>query len=178
VRLCTAVVVLLDRTLAQYGQQTNEARSILRTTIASALTTVFSKTGLVDLDTRERLAMSESLQANVRKLTPETEAQRVLQMRALQITNDIAETRLLALTPAQSSIPALLLVVLALWLAIMFAGFGLATSRNPTVIVTLFSCAVSLAGTVLMIEELNRPFEGLVRVSSAPLRYALAYLGQ
>jgi hypothetical protein len=59
----------------------------------------------------------------------------------------------------------------------MFAGFGLITSRNPTVIVVLFLCALSLAGAVLMIEELNRPLEGFMKVSSAPLRYALAHLG-
>jgi hypothetical protein len=60
----------------------------------------------------------------------------------------------------------------------MFAGFGLVTSKNPTVIVTLFLCALSLAGAVLMIEELNRPLEGLMKVSGDPMRYALAHLGE
>jgi hypothetical protein len=35
-----------------------------------------------------------------------------------------------------------------------------------------------VAGAVLMVEELNRPLEGLMRVSSAPMRYALAHLGK
>ena len=38
--------------------------------------------------------------------------------------------------------------------------------------------AVSVAGAVLMIEELNRPLEGLMRISSVPVRYALAHLGK
>jgi len=42
----------------------------------------------------------------------------------------------------------------------------------------LFLCAVSVAGAVLMIEELNQPLQGLMKVSSAPMRYALAHLGQ
>jgi hypothetical protein len=175
-----ASVMLLDRTLAQYGPQTNEARGILRAAMTNALETVFSEHGhgVTDLDTRERLTMSERLQADLRKLTPETDAQRSLQARAVQIANDMAETRLLALTQAQNSIPPLFLVVLVLWLAIMFAGFGLLTWRNPTVIVTMFLCALSLAGAILMIEELNRPFEGLMKVSSAPVSYALAHLGE
>ena len=70
------------------------------------------------------------------------------------------------------------LVILVLWLSIMFAGFGLVTANNPTVLVTLFLCAVSVAGAVLMIEELNQPLQGLMKVSSAPMRYALAHLGQ
>lgn len=62
------------------------------------------------------------------------------------------------------------MIVLVLWLAIVFAGFGLVTAKNPTVIVTLLLCALSLAGAVFMIEELNRPLEGLMKISSAPLR--------
>jgi hypothetical protein len=60
----------------------------------------------------------------------------------------------------------------------MFAGFGLVSARNPTVIVTLFLCAVSLAGAVFMIEELNRPLDGLMRISSAPIHYALEHIGK
>jgi hypothetical protein len=86
--------------------------------------------------------------------------------------------RLLTITQAEGSIPAVFLIVLVLWLAIMFAGFGLVTSKNPTVVVALFLCALSLAGAVFMIEELNRPLEGLMRISDAPLRYALTHLGQ
>jgi hypothetical protein len=46
------------------------------------------------------------------------------------------------------------------------------------VIVTLFLCAVSLAGAVFMIEELNRPLDGLMRISSAPIHYALEHIGK
>jgi hypothetical protein len=95
----------------------------------------------------------------------------------MELSNEVAKMRLLAITQAAGSIPTGFLVVLVLWLAIMFAGFGLVTSKNPTVIVTLFLCALSLAGAVFMIEELNQPLEGLMRVSGAPVRYALAHLG-
>ena len=53
-----------------------------------------------------------------------------------------------------------------------------ALTVGVTVIVTLFLGALSLAGAVFMIEELNRPLEGLMKVSGAPIRYALAHLGQ
>jgi hypothetical protein len=59
----------------------------------------------------------------------------------------------------------------------MFAGFGLTTANNPTVIITLFLCALSLAGAVFMIDELNRPLEGVMKISSTPIRYALTHLG-
>jgi hypothetical protein len=89
--------------------------------------------------------------------------------------------RLLTITQAQGSIPGGFLVVLVLWLAIMFAGFGLVTARSPTVIVALFLCALcalSLAGAVFMIEELNRPLDGFMKVSGAPIQFALSHMGQ
>jgi hypothetical protein len=173
-------IVLFDRTLAQYGPQTHEIRSLLRAVVASTVDMVFSEhsRGLSELDTGQGPAPGERLQAELWKLTPENEEQRMLRARALEISNEVAQTRLLAINQAQGSIPAVFLVVLVLWLGIMFAGFGLVTSKNPTVIMALFLCAVSVAGAVLTIEELNRPLEGLMRISGAPLRYALAHLGK
>jgi hypothetical protein len=42
----------------------------------------------------------------------------------------------------------------------------------------LFVAAVSVAAAVFLIFELDGPFDGLIRVSSNPLRFALANLGQ
>ena len=64
------------------------------------------------------------------------------------------------------------------WLCIIFASFGLFAPRNTTVIGTLFVCAMSVSGAIFLILELDQSFEGLLQVSSAPLRTALAQLGQ
>jgi len=175
-----ASIMLLDRTLAQYGDQTHEARGLLRAAVNSTLNSVFSAHGhgVTDLDNRQVMSRGDRIQAQLQALTPENDMQRALKARALDVSNDVAQARFLTIAQAQSSIPAAFLVVLVVWLAIMFAGFGLVTSRNTTVVVALFLCALSLAGAVLLIEELNRPLEGLMKVSSAPLRYALDHLGQ
>jgi hypothetical protein len=52
------------------------------------------------------------------------------------------------------------------------------TANNSIVLTTLFVCALSVSGAIFLIEELDRPLEGLMQVSSAPLRNALAQLGQ
>ncbi len=49
---------------------------------------------------------------------------------------------------------------------------------NGTVITVLCVCAFSAAGALYMILELDRPYGGLIEMSSAPLRSALTYLGQ
>ena len=49
---------------------------------------------------------------------------------------------------------------------------------NGTVVVTLFLCAVSLAGAVFLILELDRPFTGMIQIPSETLRQAMALLGR
>jgi hypothetical protein len=46
------------------------------------------------------------------------------------------------------------------------------------VVVTLVVCALSVAGAIFLILELDQPFEGLIKISDAPLRAALAGLGR
>jgi hypothetical protein len=69
-------------------------------------------------------------------------------------------------------------VILVSWLVIIFFSFGLLAPRNATVIVVLLVCALSAAASLYLIQELDRPYGGLITISSAPLRNALVYLGQ
>jgi hypothetical protein len=63
-------------------------------------------------------------------------------------------------------------------LTVTFSSFGLYAPRNATVISVLFVAAVSVAAAVFLILELDGPFDGVIRVSSAPMQYALQHLGQ
>jgi len=69
-------------------------------------------------------------------------------------------------------------VMLVLWLIIIFTCFGLFSPSNGTVIIVLLVCALSAAGALFLILELDTPYQGLIKVSSAPLRTALANLGK
>jgi nitric oxide reductase large subunit len=77
-----------------------------------------------------------------------------------------------------SSIPMAVLAVLIFWLAIIFVSFGLFAPPNLTVLAVLFVCVLSVSGAIFLILELDRPFEGLIRIPGAPLRDALMHLGQ
>jgi hypothetical protein len=63
-------------------------------------------------------------------------------------------------------------------LAIIFASFGLYTRPNATIVSALVMCSLSFASAIFLILELDQPFEGLIQISSAPMREALARLGQ
>lgn len=177
----TAVkLLLLDRVLANYGPETKEARDLLRRTVASRLDAIWpeDRSRRVSLDAPEAVFAAQELEARIVRLSPQNDTQRRLQAQALQIGSDIMETRWLILGSVGSSVPVPFLVVVVFWLTIIFGSFGLFAPRNATVIAVLSVCALSVAGSIFLILEMDRPFEGVMKISSAPFRYALSHLGQ
>jgi len=59
---------------------------------------------------------------------------------------------------------------------IIFASFSLFADNNATTIVALCIMALSASAAIFLILELGQPFTGLMRISSEPLRNALAPL--
>ena len=80
----------------------------------------------------------------------------------MTLAADVGRTRLLLFEHLGASIPVPFLVVLVFWLCIIFASFGLFAPRNATVIAVLCVCALSVAGAIFLILELDRSFEGLL----------------
>ena len=64
------------------------------------------------------------------------------------------------------------------WLTMLHLSFGLLASRNWTVITVLLISALSVSGAIFIILEMNHPLQGMIKVSSAPMRKALEHLGQ
>src|SRR5262245_13526756 len=175
-----ANVLLLDRTLAHYGPETNSIRDQIRRAIEYKLSMTWPENGsTARVDTSETTPVVEGIEGDIRSLSPQNDVQRALQARALDISGGLLQTRWLMFgQQAGDAIQTPLLVVLVFWLAALFASFGLFAPRNTTVIAVLGVSALSVAGALLLILEMNEPFQGVVKVSSAPLRYTLAHLGQ
>ena len=174
----SANVILLDRVMAHYGPETKDARDLLRRTVARALERMWSKDGSRPAPLEPAAAGEERLYDKIQALSPRNEAQRSLRAEALRISTDLGRTRWLLSEEAGGSIPVSFLVMLILLVAVIFISYGLFAPPNATVIATLFVCALSVSGAIFLILELDRPFAGLIQISSAPLRSALANLGQ
>jgi hypothetical protein len=177
--LSTELRQVAAKTLSNYGPQTRESRDLLRQIYASSIEFMFSvkDNDLSKLDTSKRLVRSEKFQAMLRELTPQNDSQRSLQTRALQLSDDLAESRWELIERNKGAISTPFLVVLVLWLCIIFVGFGMLTANNETVFLTLFLCALSVSSALFLILELGSPFEGLMKISSTPMLNALAHLG-
>jgi len=175
-----AKIVLLDRALAQYGPETKELRAVLKRGFADRVEQFFPKEQgrTSTLVSPQATGMMEGFQQQLRGLSPQNDAQRSLQARALDLSDAVAQARWLGIEHEENAIPTPFLVVLVFWLALMFASFGLFAPRNAVAITVLFLGAGSLAAAIFLIEELNDPLQGYIAISRVPMERALGLLGQ
>ena len=173
-----AKIDYLDRVLANYGPGAKEVRDLLRGAVEGALIRMWPDQKSQHSQLDPSLSWSDALPNAIQMLSPENEVQRSLKSQAVQLTNDLGQMRWLLYEREESSISGLLLVVLISWLAIMFISVGLFAPPNSTVIVALMLAALSVSGAIFLILELDRPFDGMLQISSAPMRNALEHFGQ
>jgi hypothetical protein len=179
----TAVDILtLDRILARYGPDTSEIRKNLKQTIGARIERIWPKSPFkrphFDPLSTGAAAEVERIADAIRDLNPHDDAQRALKARAQDLGESLLQARWLALVGIETSIPLPFLVILLFWLTITFASFGLFAPRNATVLAVLFVCALSVASAVFLVLEMDVPFNGLLRVSSHPMRFAYEHLGK
>lgn len=173
----STTLILLDHVLAHYGPETTDARDLLHRSAVLALDGIWPEHRARPVQL-EPTAKSEDLYDKIHGLSPQNDAQRSRQAQALQLGTDLVQKRWLLAEQSASSIATPFLVLLTFWVTVLFISFGLFAPPNGTVIATLFVCALSVAGAIFLILELDQPFAGVIQISSAPLRNALAHLGQ
>jgi hypothetical protein len=173
----SANVILLDRILVHYGPEAADARSSLRDAALSALYQLWPEDSPQVRNQSDLTAKGNAFYDKIQELTPQTEPQRSIQSQAESMSISLGQTRWLLFEQSGSSISMPLLIVLIFWLTVIFASYGILAPPNSTVVATLFLCAVAVAGAIFLILEMDRPFEGMIRISSAPLRNAIAQLG-
>ncbi len=176
VRSLGADILLLDRVLSFYGQDTNESRGRLRQGVAALHDQIWSPGGsrTADLDPRATQGAENAFVDSLERLSPKTESQTMLKNQAMQLGQTLGQTRLLMFEQSGSSISWPFLTVLVFWLCMLFLGFGLFARFHATVTVALLIGCVSVAGAIFLILELNSPYQGFMRISDAPVRGALA----
>jgi hypothetical protein len=181
VRQAAAKIILLDRNLRQFGPDAVPARNLLRKLVVSRVGMLWAKAEPLqanpDGTTSGRGTIGvEDVQEAVRALAPANDAQRSVRDRAVQLSEDLAQMRWIALEQAGSSIQTPFLVVLVFWLATIAASLGLFAPRNGTILAVTLLCTLAVSSAIFLILEMDRPFDGLLRISDAPMRDAISYL--
>jgi membrane-bound ClpP family serine protease len=171
-------IVLLDRVLAHYGPEAKDAREQLRGIVVRVLDQLWSKDRTGHSQMEPSTTGAEALYDTLEALKPKDDSQRITQSQAMNIAIGLGQTRWLMYEQKMSSISMPLLALLIFWLTALFISFGLFAPRNATVIAALFVSSLSVSGAILLILEMYTPYEGVIRISDAPIRAALAHLGQ
>jgi hypothetical protein len=177
--IMSAKIMVLDRVLAHYGPETEPLRESLRTVVQDMLDRIWPKSQSQRAElTPPSSKTNEALYDEILQLSPTNDTQRALRERAATLAIDLGETRWLLSEESNNTVAPAFLIILIFWFAIIFVSFGLYTVPNVTVISSLFVCALSVAGALLLVLEMYTPYRGLIQISNAPLRDVLAHLGK
>jgi hypothetical protein len=175
IRQLTADLILLDQLLVQYGPDAHDARVALRQAVPPLIEKIWreNNVGDVSASTFRVTAIAADTFAIIQNLSPKSDVQRSLQSRTVQLSTDLAQTRLLLFEQSGSPIPLPFLAVLVFWLVILFCSFSLFAKPNVTIVASLLVFAASASAAIYLILELGDPFVGLIKISIEPLRQAL-----
>jgi hypothetical protein len=175
VRQMTATIILLDGLLAQYGPEATHLRSLLRQSIEPLANSIWREEGSSAGKPVHFESSAQSLvfENELEHLSPANDAQRSLQSRAIAAFTEGAQTRLQLFAQTGGSIPTPFLIILVFWLSAIFVSFTLFARTNLVVMTSLLVCALSFAGAIFLVLELDNPFAGLMGISSSTLRSAL-----
>jgi len=179
-RQLAADLIILDRSLQQYGTGAEATRETLKRTVTLLLSRRWPVDGSQPsgLNSKDVTTSAEALYAGILALPATTDAHKAIQNQAIRISIDLGRARWLLSEEEEGSIPPVFLSVLVFWFFVLFVTFGLFSPPNATVVAVLFTCSISFGGALFLIEELDRPFSGVIKLSGKPLEDAIAQMSQ
>ena len=176
----SADLIHLDTTMARYGAEMRPLRDLLRQSVAVSLDRVAPEgdSKPLHIGNAEAAAELQHVEHRLYALVPQSDEQRQLKARALTLVWEFERTRLFVIERSESAIPMPFLVLLVSWLTLIFFGFNLLTSRSIIIVLAMFAGALCVSSAIFLVLELDSPYEGVMKISIAPLRNALAVIGK
>ncbi|MFL6584456.1 MAG: DUF4239 domain-containing protein [Chthoniobacterales bacterium] len=173
IRQLSLQVIRVDRNLRRYGPEADDALAKLHAWAHIKIQQLFPEKGQPHPSSETAIVMLEGVQDALLVLTPANERQKYLHTLCLALSSQLIQARWALEVRAGHSIPAAFLFLLIFWLALVFASFGLFAPPNPTAMVALLLCSLAVAGGIVLIQDLDNPGSGFIRLPSDPLRKAL-----
>ena len=185
-----ADLIELDHRLRVYGPGAEDIRALLRRYTAAALADTWPEeerpagdyprfshaAGPGSVEASALGDMLAAVDVRIEHLVPVDEFHRQIAARLRDRVAQTIQQRWQLILSAQSGISWAFLVILTCWLAIIFAVFGLTAPRNALVYAVVALSALSIASPLYLILDYTGPLTGLLKLSSAPIRIALAHM--
>lgn len=179
-------LTMLDQCLRDYGPDTAAARANIRSYTAAVIASTWPAepppTGIQYPDPRAmpRVGASPALAGlmnqvglEITRLTPADPPHAKLLDMCLDRYKDVTRARLGVIEDARTQLFEPFYGVLAFWLMIIFACFGLVAPRSVLSFIVIGLCAISLSSVTFVILDLSRPYQGYFAIPSTTMRAAL-----
>ena len=176
IRNYAAELALLNETLRDYGGVASVPKDLLRDYTRGFLREGWPREGkrsVIGTDEQTRLLL-EHVRESIRALKPVDTEQIALQEQAVGINMNLLRQRWVLIEHQGASVQRVVLIVLVSWVTVIFASFGLNAPRNGTVVMAFLICALAIGGSIFLILEMDRPLDGVMRISSWPVENVLA----
>ena len=178
IRTYSAELALLNETLRDYGGEASVPRDLLRTYTEKMLQDGWPSTGgqSASFEDEGSQKLLERVRETIRGLKPVDEGQKSLQSAAIGINLNLLRQRWLLIEQQGSNVQTVVLVVLVSWVTVIFGSFGMNAPRNGIVFAAFLIGALAIGGAVFLILEMDNPLNGIMRISSWPVRNVLAQM--
>lgn len=165
-------LVLLDRTLRNMGPDAAETRRRLHAYTQRALDGTWPAAGAPVVDDREAERLLDQVEAALQAIPQQPERADLFRS-AQQNLQTLIRLRWVLIDGADGTLYTPLFIMLVAWLVLIFASAGFNAPNNPIVVVTLVASAFVITISLYFVLDMDRPFEGPVRISPAPMIQAL-----
>jgi hypothetical protein len=167
-------LTIIDQELRHFGQDATGTRDLLQRYTAAKIAAVWP-TGpqAPTFDDTTSLRLMEQFRKSLRGLGSKSDEERLSLADAMGAADEVFKItwRQIALAANQFSHPFLLIA--QIWLGFLFFSWGLFAPRNAIMVGVMFLWAASIAITIMVMEDLDKPFGGIVSVSPRPVEDAL-----
>jgi hypothetical protein len=185
-------IIQINRMLAEYGPEADPIRVMLRAYTAGAIASTWPAevpppgdyyprnlppVAPGRLETSELGTLLNQAELATRRLVPRDNVQDRLAADAVHEFQALIAARWRLIDDARSTITLPFFLVLCFWLVVIFGCFGFMTPyRNAFLFGMTALAALSVSSAMFVILDMDTPLGGLIAISSAPLRDALAHL--
>jgi hypothetical protein len=171
-----ASLMLLNRELVNYGPEANDTKTLLRKYTVAKIAETWPDGPGPKPEPNDPAAwkLLESLQQSLTELAPKTASQRAEAATASEMAAALVKTTWLQAAEESEHVQHPFVLVMIVWLFVLFVSFGLFAPRNMLVVIALLIGALSIAGAVVLIVDMDSPFEGMIVVSADPMQEAFA----
>jgi hypothetical protein len=171
-------LILLDRSLRQYGPETEDARQPLIAYVQRVVDATAAGQQTPAAANRLSELLLNEIGTSLAQLKPPDDEHTARLQEVRQRLQKVIELRWVLIEQSEGAIPAPLIVMLVAWLVLIFASFGFRAPRNGLVVGTFLLSAALIAGAIYLIMDFDVAFSGPIQISTVPLQRALAELKQ